>query len=170
MQKQIIATDKAPAAVGPYSQAVKVGPFLYTSGQIAIDPATNEFQREDVAGQTEWALKNLTAVLHEAGGSLANIIKVTVFLRYMKDYAEVNTVYARYFGDNPPARSAVAVAALPLSALVEIEAVAYIPQTDHEPISPQTDEETDDSTPKTTSEDKPKKKKKKNKKKKNKKE
>lgn len=125
MKKEIIATDKAPAAVGPYSQAVKVGNLVYTSGQIALDPATMKMVGAgDVAAQAEQVLTNLGAVLDAAGSSLANVIKTTVFLQSMSDYKTVNGIYAKFLGDSPPARSAVAVGRLPLGALVEIEAVA----------------------------------------------
>ncbi|MCO5197939.1 MAG: RidA family protein [Anaerolineae bacterium] len=127
MQKQIIATTNAPAAVGPYSQAVRVGNLLYTAGQIAIDPTIGKMIDGDVATQAERVLKNLSAILDAAGSGLDHVIKTTVFLTTMDDYATVNAVYGRYFTINPPARSAVAVTALPLGALVEIEAVALMP-------------------------------------------
>lgn len=129
MSKTIISTENAPAAVGPYSQAVQIGNLIYTSGQIALDPETMELVTADekaTAVQTEQVFKNLQAVLEGAGSSLDNVIKTTVFLRFIGDYAEMNEVYARFFGDNPPARSAFAVGALPLKARVEIEAVAYV--------------------------------------------
>lgn len=126
MGKKIVHTDHAPAAVGPYSQAVVVGNLVYTAGQIALVPATGKMLDGDVAAQAEQVLKNLTAVLTAAGSSLDNVVKTTVFLNDMKDFATVNGVYAQFFGQNPPARSAVQVAALPLGALVEIEAVALV--------------------------------------------
>lgn len=126
MGKKIIHTEHAPAAVGPYSQAVVVGNLVYTAGQIALVPATGKMLDGDVAAQAEQVLQNLTAVLTAAGSSLDNVVKTTVFLNDMKDFATVNGVYARFFGQNPPARSAVQVAALPLGALVEIEAVALV--------------------------------------------
>ena len=126
MGKKIVHTDHAPAAVGPYSQAVVVGNLVYTAGQIALVPATGKMLDGDVAAQAEQVLKNLTPVLTAAGSSLDNVVKTTVFLNDMKDFATVNGVYAQFFGQNPPARSAVQVAALPLGALVEIEAVALV--------------------------------------------
>ncbi|MEZ4510860.1 MAG: RidA family protein [Chloroflexota bacterium] len=126
MGKKIVHTDHAPAAVGPYSQAVVVGNLVYTAGQIALVPETGKMLDGDVAAQAEQVLKNLTAVLAAAGSSLDNVVKTTVFLNDMKDFATVNGVYAQFFGQNPPARSAVQVAALPLGALVEIEAVALV--------------------------------------------
>lgn len=126
MEKQIIATEHAPAAVGPYSQAVRVGDLLFTAGQIALDPATGALAEGDVSAQATRALTNLQAVLEAGGSGLAHVIKTTVFLTDMADYAAVNAVYARFLGEAPPARSAVAVAALPLGARVEIEAVALV--------------------------------------------
>jgi 2-iminobutanoate/2-iminopropanoate deaminase len=127
MNKQIIHTDAAPAAVGPYSQAVRTGQMLYTAGQVAIIPGTGKLVEGDVTPQTEQALRNLTAVLAAAGTDLSHIVKTTVFLQDMADFAAMNAVYATFFGPNPPARSTVAVAGLPLGARVEIEAVAIIP-------------------------------------------
>ncbi len=126
MKKTIVHTDKAPAAVGPYSQAVKVGELVYTAGHIALDPATGQMMEGDVQAQTEQALQNLRAVLKAAGSSLKNVVKTTVFLQDMGDFKAMNEVYGRYFTKNPPARSAVEVAALPLGAQVEIEAVALV--------------------------------------------
>jgi 2-iminobutanoate/2-iminopropanoate deaminase len=126
MQKKIISTDKAPAAVGPYSQAIRAGHFVYTAGQVGLVPGTKELAGDDVAVQAEQALQNLQAVLEAAGSSLQQVVKTTVFLRHMEDYGTVNEVYARFFDAGKPARSAVAVAALPLDALVEIEAVALV--------------------------------------------
>lgn len=127
MNKEIIATSNAPQAIGPYSQAIRVGSFVHTAGQIAIDPETNSLIAGDVAAQTEQVLKNLQAILAAAGTGLENVVKTTMFLRYMKDFGAANEVYARFFGDMKPARSTIAVNALPLQALVEIEAVALIP-------------------------------------------
>ena len=124
MIKQTISTPNAPAAVGPYSQAIRVGDLLYTAGQIALDPATMKMTGADVTEQAEQVLKNLTAVLEAGGSSLSNVIKTTVFLTTMDDYKAMNDVYSRYFSESKPARSAVAVASLPLGGLVEIEAVA----------------------------------------------
>lgn len=119
-------TSDAPAAIGPYSQAVRCGQFVYTSGQIALDPATGEMIGSDVQTQTHRALQNLQAVLESAGASLTSVIKTTVFLTQMNDFQSMNTVYASYFGEHAPARSTVAVAELPRKALVEIECVALI--------------------------------------------
>ena len=126
MTKEIVSTDKAPAAIGPYSQAVRIGNMVYTSGQVAIDPANGQMVGEDAPTQAEQVLKNVTAVLEAAGSSLENVVKTTVFLKSMGDYTTVNEVYARFFPHNPPARSAVEVAALPRNALVEIEAMAIV--------------------------------------------
>lgn len=124
MQKETIATENAPAAVGPYSQAIAFGNLVYTAGQIALDKNTGKLVDGGVREQAEQALQNLKAVLEAAGSSLDHVVKTTVFLQSMGDYAAVNEVYGRYFSGSAPARSAVAVAALPLGALVEIEAVA----------------------------------------------
>ena len=126
MKKKIVHTDHAPAAVGPYSQAVKSGELVYTAGQIPLDPATGKIVEGDVRVQTERSLQNLQAVLEAAGSSLKNVVKTTVFLQDMGDFAAMNEVYGRYFDKKPPARSAVQVAALPLGAQVEIEAVAFV--------------------------------------------
>ena len=120
-----IFTDKAPAAIGPYSQAMVVGNLVYTSGQIPIDPATGNIDATDIESQTEQVCKNLDAVLTEAGASLTSVIKTTCFLSDMADFAAFNGVYARYF-TACPARSCVAVKALPKGSLVEIEAIAEI--------------------------------------------
>lgn len=127
--KEVIATDRAPAAVGPYSQGVKVSgarAFIYTAGQIPLDPATGKMVEGGIEEQARRALQNLQAVLEEAGASLADVVKTTVFLADMGDFKAVNGVYAGFFGDAPPARSAIGVAALPLGARIEIEAVAAI--------------------------------------------
>ena len=118
-----IFTEKAPAAIGPYSQAMKVGNLVYTSGQIPIDPATGDFAAQDITGQTEQVMKNLDAVLTAAGSSFGKAVKTLCFLKDMSDFAAFNAVYAKYFTGNP-ARSCVAVAALPKGALVEVEVVA----------------------------------------------
>jgi 2-iminobutanoate/2-iminopropanoate deaminase len=128
MDRAVIHTEHAPAAVGPYSQAIRVGPFLYTAGQIGLDPATGKMVEDDIEIQTKRTLENLQAVLQEAGGDLSNVMKTTVFLFDMAEFKAMNGVYADFFGDNPPARSAVQVSALPLGGRVEIEAVAYIPE------------------------------------------
>lgn len=126
-----ITTDAAPAAIGPYSQAVRTtqtpaapGGLIFTSGQLPIDPATGTFVPGGVAEQTTQVLKNLQAVLEAGGSSLAHVVKTTVFLKDMNDFAAINTVYASFFPSHPPARSTVEVARLPKDALVEIEAVA----------------------------------------------
>jgi len=128
MHKQIIQTDHAPAAVGPYSQAIRNGQFLYTAGQIPLDPATGKLVEGDISAQAEQALRNLEAVVEAAGGRLSDVVKTTVFLQDMSDFGAMNAVYAQFFGEQPPARSAVQVAALPLGAGLEIEAVAILPQ------------------------------------------
>ena len=136
MNKEIISTLNAPQAIGPYSQAVRVGRFVHTAGQIAIDPETSQFVEGGVAAQAEQVMQNLQAVLEAAGTSLDNVVKTTIFLRYMKDFSAVNEVYGKFFGAGKPARSTVAVSALPLKALVEIEAVALVPDTGAEQETP----------------------------------
>lgn len=120
----MIRTDKAPAPIGPYSQAILAGNELFCSGQIAIDPATGELTGADAAAQAEQVLKNLGAVLEAAQMSYGNVVKTTIFLVDMNDFASVNEVYAKYFDAAKPARSTIAVAALPKGARVEIEAIA----------------------------------------------
>ncbi|MFW5942593.1 MAG: RidA family protein, partial [Chloroflexota bacterium] len=124
MHKEIISTDNAPAAVGPYSQAVCAGSLVYTAGQIPLDPNTGKLVEGDVQAQTRQVIHNLKAVLEAAGSSLENVVKTTVFLNDINDYAAVNDVYGGFFGESAPARSAVQVAALPLGARLEIEVVA----------------------------------------------
>ena len=127
MQRTKIQTDLAPAAIGPYSQAIRSGQFLYTSGQISLDPTTGELVGSTVQAQTEQVFQNIQAVLTAAGASLANVVKTTVFLTSMNDFKAMNEVYARYFeGPVPPARSTIAVAELPRKALVEIECIAVL--------------------------------------------
>lgn len=126
MDREIISTDKAPAAVGPYSQGVKAGQFVFTAGQVAIDPAAGQIVAQDVAGQTHQVMDNLRAVLRQAGSELDKVVKTTVFLQSMDDFAAMNAVYGSYFEDQPPARSTVEVGRLPLGALVEIEAIALL--------------------------------------------
>ena len=126
MPKQVIHTEKAPAAVGPYSQAIVANGFVFTAGQVPIVPSEGKLIVGDIQVQTRQSLENVKAVLEAAGTSLANVVKVTVFLDNMNDFADMNKVYSEYFGENPPARSAVEVAKLPLGALVEIEAVALL--------------------------------------------
>lgn len=124
--KEIVSTENAPGAIGPYSQAVKTGHMVFCSGQIPIDPATGEFVSNDVAEQTEQVLKNLSAVLEAAGTGLNNVVKTTVFLADMNDFTAMNEVYAKYFSDNKPARATVQAARLPRDARVEIECIAVV--------------------------------------------
>ena len=119
-----ISTKKAPAAIGPYSQAIQVGNLVYTSGQIPINPETGAFAEGGIKEQTRQSLTNVKAILEEIGLTMGNIVKTTVFLADMNDFADMNTVYAEFFTEPYPARSAVAVKTLPKGALVEIEAVA----------------------------------------------
>lgn len=122
--KEIIATDRAPQAIGPYSQAVQAGNLIFASGQIPIDPATGQFVAGGIAEQTEQVLKNLKAVFEAAGVGLNQVVKTTVFLANMDDFTAMNEVYGRYFNDAPPARATVQAARLPRDARVEIEAIA----------------------------------------------
>ena len=122
--KQIIKTADAPQAIGPYSQAVVAGGFVFASGQIPIDPATGQFVEGGIAEQTEQVLRNVSNLLEAAGTSLARVVKTTVFLADMNDFAAMNETYARFFGDAPPARSTVEAARLPRDARVEIEVIA----------------------------------------------
>ena len=124
--KEIIRTDKAPAAIGPYSQAVKAGGFLFLSGQIPIDPASGNVIQGDAAAQTEQVITNIKWVLGEAGVSLADVVKTTVFLTDMNDFASMNAVYAAHFNVDPPARSTIQVARLPKDVNVEIEVIAIL--------------------------------------------
>lgn len=127
MNKEQIKTDTAPAAIGPYAQAVKTGAFIYTSGQIAIDPATGEIVTGGIEAQTVRVMENLIAVLNAAGVGLKDVVKTTVFIKDMNDFAKINEVYAQYFEAPYPARSCVEAARLPKDVLVEIEAVAVCP-------------------------------------------
>ena len=124
MSKNVISTSKAPAALGPYSQAVCWGDLIFVSGQIPIDPATSQVVGDDVAVQTERVLKNLAAVLEAAGAGLDRVLKTTVYLSDLNDFGKMNEVYARFFSEQPPARATVQVARLPRDVSVEIEAVA----------------------------------------------
>lgn len=126
MGKEIINTKNAPAAIGPYSQAVRTGNLLFTSGQIPINPATGELVKDNVEKATERCLENLKAILEEAGSSLDNVIKTVIFLKDMNHFSTVNEIYGTYFKTNQPARSCVQVAKLPKDALIEIEAIALI--------------------------------------------
>lgn len=128
--KKIINTPDAPAAIGPYSQAVVHGGLVYTAGQIALDPATGEMVGDDVATQTRQVFQNLEAVLAAAGATFADVVKTTVFLRSMDDFAAMNEVYAGYFGDSRPARSTVQAARLPRDSSVEIECIAIVASDD----------------------------------------
>ena len=123
---KVISTTKAPAAIGPYSQAIQVGNLVYTSGQIPIDPATGNFVEGGIKEQTRQSLTNVMAILEEAGLTMANVVKTTVFMADMNDFADMNAVYAEFFAEPSPARSAVAVKTLPKGALVEIEVVAEV--------------------------------------------
>lgn len=124
--KQIIQTDRAPQAIGPYSQAVKARGLVYASGQIPIDPATGQFVAGGITEQTEQVLKNVAAVLEAAGTGLDQIVKTTVFLADMEEFAAMNEVYAKYFTNEPPARATVQAAGLPRNARVEIEVIALV--------------------------------------------
>lgn len=124
--RKMIATEKAPAAIGPYAQANVIGNLVFTSGQIPLDPKTGEMIGTTIEEQTEQVFKNLKAILEEAGTDLSKVIKTTCFMQNMGDFAKMNGVYATYFGEELPSRSAVQVAALPKNAMVEIEAIAYI--------------------------------------------
>ena len=126
MHKQKIHTDQAPSAIGPYTQAVRVGDLVYTAGQGGIDPATGKLVEGGVEAQAQQTMLNLAAVLGAAGGGFQDVVKTTIFLRYIKDFAAVNQVYASFFEEDFPARSTVAVSALPMAALVEIEMVALV--------------------------------------------
>jgi len=122
----VVSTDKAPGAIGPYSQAVKVNGMVFCSGQIPIDPLTGSFVSDNIAEQTEQVLKNLNAVLESAGSGLDRVVKTTVFLADMEDFAAMNEVYSKYFDGNKPARATVQAARLPRDAKVEIECVAIV--------------------------------------------
>lgn len=124
MMKKVISTGKAPSSIGPYSQAIQVGNLVYTSGQIPIDPATGAFVEGGIKEQTRRSLLNVKAVLEEAGLTMGDVVKTTVFMADMNDFADMNSVYAEFFSEPYPARSAVAVKTLPKGALVEIEVVA----------------------------------------------
>lgn len=126
MSKRAIHTEKAPAAIGPYSQAVKAGNTIYVSGQLPIDPATGEFAGIDIVSQTRQSLTNIQNILKEAGADMSNVVKTTVLLSDIGDFAAMNDIYAEFFKAPYPARAAFQVAALPKSALVEIEVVAVV--------------------------------------------
>lgn len=126
MSRTVVHTEKAPKAIGPYSQAIRTDLAVYTAGQLGVNPSTGDLVSTDIEAQTRQALQNLQNVLQAGGSSLANVLKTTVFLQDMNDFTKMNNIYAEFFGENPPARSTVQVAALPKGALVEIEAVALI--------------------------------------------
>ena len=125
MKKKQIQTTQAPSAIGPYSQAIRIGEFLYTSGQIALNPENMEMMNSTIEEETEWVLKNLEAILKADGMSLAHVIKTTVYLTDLGEFARVNQVYENFFGETKPARACVQVAALPKGAKVEIDAIAH---------------------------------------------
>ena len=125
MPREIIKTNRAPAAIGAYSQAVRAGDFVFVSGQIPLNPETGEIVFADIKEQTERILVNIRNILQEAGMDLDDVIKTTVYLMLMDDFSRVNEVYGRFFGENPPARAVVEVARLPKDVAIEIEAVAY---------------------------------------------
>lgn len=124
--KDVVLTEKAPKPIGPYSQAIKSAGFLFASGQVALDPRTNEFLSGDIRQQTDRVLENIKAILEAGGVNLHHVVKSTVFLKDMNDFAAMNEVYGKYFSSAPPARSTVQVARLPKDALVEIEVIASL--------------------------------------------
>ena len=126
MKKEILHTDKAPKAIGPYSQAIVIDDFIYTSGQVAFIPETGELIQTNIKDATRQTLENIKAILGAKGAGMENVIKTTVFLKNILDYGEMNEVYAEYFSKNPPARTALEVATLPLDALIEIEVIAHL--------------------------------------------
>lgn len=126
-KRSVVKTEKAPKAIGPYSMAVKAGPFVFTSGQLGLDPVTGNLAEGGVEAETRQALTNLSNILQAAGTTMSSVVKTTVFLRDINDFARMNAVYGEFFPENPPARSAFQVAALPKGAAVEIEAVAALP-------------------------------------------
>jgi len=126
MDKTVITTDRAPAAIGPYSQAVRVGDFLFTAGQIPLNPQTGELVTGDISTQAEQVMENLKAILTAACCTFADVVKTTIFVANMDDFAAINAVYSRYFSTDPPARSTVQAARLPKDAGLEIEMVAWL--------------------------------------------
>jgi len=126
MKREVITTDRAPAAVGPYSQAIRVGDLVFTAGQLAIDPATGRLVEGGIEEQTRQVLRNIAAVLEAAGSSLDKVVKTTVFLKNMGDFKSMNRVYGEFFTNQPPARSTVEVGELALGALLEIDAIAVV--------------------------------------------
>ena len=125
MKKEIINTEKAPAAIGPYSQAVKYGNIIFTSGAIGVDPGTGAFVEGGIQAQTKKCLENVKAILEASGSSLENVLKTTVFIKDMNDFSKINEIYGQYFTEKQPGRSCVEVARLPKDALIEIEVVAF---------------------------------------------
>ncbi|MBI4378055.1 MAG: RidA family protein [Nitrospinae bacterium] len=124
MRKIIISTDKAPAAIGPYEQAIRVGNLIFTSGQIPVDPVTNKLTGGDISHQTKRVMENLKSVLEASGSSFQNVVKTTIFLTDLKNFEQVNKIYSEYFTDGKPARSTIQVSALPKGAEIEIEMLA----------------------------------------------
>ena len=126
MGKEIISTEKAPSAIGPYSQAVRADQWLYISGQIPIDPATGEMVKGGIVEETHRVLKNAKAILEASGASMSDVVKVTIYVANLKDFSVINEIYGQYFISNPPARSCVEVSGLPKGASLEMEMVAYL--------------------------------------------
>jgi len=126
MKKEILFTDKAPKAIGPYSQAIKIGDFLFTSGQLPMDPNTGDLVVDDIQKETKQVLDNLKAVVEATGATLDQVVKTTIFIKDMNQFASINEVYASFFPNNPPARSCVEVARLPKDVNVEIEAIVSL--------------------------------------------
>lgn len=126
MEKESISTNKAPAAIGPYSQAIKTGNMIFTSGQLGINPETGEFVDDNIQEETRQSLKNLMAIIEEAGGTFEDIVKVTIFIKDMENFSKINEVYEEYFSTHKPARSCVEISRLPKNGNVEIEAIAII--------------------------------------------
>ena len=124
--KQIVSTDKAPAAIGPYSQGIKAGGFIFTSGQLPLDVAIGTLEVEDIQKATKYCLENVKAIIEKAGSSMDKVVKVVVFLKDMNDFAKMNEVYESFFKENPPARSCIEVAGLPKNVTIEIEALAQL--------------------------------------------
>ncbi len=128
MKKKVVHTEKAPKAIGPYSQAIQAGPFLFVSGQVPIDPSTGELVAGDIRQQTRQVLENIKNILGSRGLAMEQVVKTTLFLKDMGNFSQVNEVYATYFQAEPPARSTVEVAKLPRNVDIEIEAIAIVPE------------------------------------------
>ncbi len=126
MGKKIISTEKAPSAIGPYSQGVRAGQWIYVSGQIPIDPATGEMVKGDIVEETHRVLKNAKAIIEASGASMSDVVKVTIYMADLNDFSVINKIYGQYFTSNPPARSCVEVSGLPKGAGLEMEMVAYL--------------------------------------------